>query len=92
MAVFVVENSEEWRPKDLEFDLLTDLVSVIACFIPPKSNSTVKTISVSVDNDFSPLRTYIFSRRNLFIKNVNKYENRLYTRTVNTVERILISG
>ena len=92
MAVFVVENSEEWRPKDLEFDLLTDLVFVIACFIPPKSNSTVKTIFVSVDNDFSPLRTYIFSRRNLFIKNVNKYENRLYTRTVNTVERILISG
>lgn len=59
MAVSVVENSEEWRLKDLEFDLLTDLlVLVIACFIPPKSNSTVKTISVSVHNDFSPLRTH----------------------------------
>lgn len=93
MAVSVVENSEEWRFKDLEFDLLTDLlVFVIACFIPPKCNRTVKTISVSVHNDFSPLRTYIFSRRNLFIKKVNKYGNRLYTRTVNTVERILISG
>ena len=93
MDLSVVENSEEWRLKDLEFDLLTDLlVFFIACFIPPKSNSTGKTISVSVHNDFSPLRTYIFSRRNLFIKNVNKYENRLYTRTVNTVERILISG
>lgn len=83
MAVSVVENSEEWRLKDLEFDLLTDLlVFVIDCFIPPKSNSTVKTISVSVHNDFSPLRTFIFSRRNLFIKKVNKYGNRLYTRLV----------
>ena len=27
-----------------------------------------KTISISVDNDFSPLRMYIFSRRNLFFK------------------------
>ena len=93
MAVSVVVNSEEWRIKDLEFDLLTDLlVFVIACFIPPKSNSTVETISVSVHNDFSPLRTYIFSRRNLFIKKVNKFGNRLYTRAVNMVERILISG
>lgn len=60
------------RPSDL-------LVFLIACFIPPKCNRSVKTISISADIDFSPLRTHIFSRRNLFIKKDNRYENMLYT-------------
>ena len=42
----------------------------------PKSNSSVyvKTCnSISADKDFSPLRRYIFRRRNLLIKNMDKY-------------------
>ena len=39
------------------------------------SNSSVEIISISVDNDFSPWRRYIFKRRNLFIKYVKKHEN-----------------
>ena len=70
MTVFVFENSEELQLKNLFLkqtatpppDLLTFLS---ACFIPPKSNSSAKTISISADKDFSPLS------RDLFIKNVN---------------------
>ena len=32
-----------------------------------------KKKSISADNDFSPLRRYIFRRLNVFIKNVNGY-------------------
>ena len=39
----------------------------IAYFILPKRNSSVKTISISADDNFSPLRWYIFSHRNMFI-------------------------
>ena len=43
-------------------------------------NSSVKTISISADNGFSPLKRFIFRRRNMFLSwNVNKYENMLYT-------------
>ena len=49
----------------------------IAYFILSESNSSVKIISISVE-DFSPQRRYIFKRRNLFIKYVNKHENKLY--------------
>ena len=56
----------------------SNLVFLVACCIPPKSNSLVKTISIFADGDFSPLRTFIFSRFKLVAKNVNKYENRLH--------------
>ena len=86
MTVFVFENSEEWKLKNLWIFLKqpgtqpTDLlVFLIACFILPKSNSSVKTISISAVNNFSPLKTYIFSLRYLSIKNCNKCENRLST-------------
>ena len=52
----------------------------IAYFVLSESNSSVRIISISVDNDFSPLRRYIFKRRNLFVKYLNKHENRLYRR------------
>ena len=42
------------------------------------SISSVKIISITADNDFSPLKKYTFKRRNLFIKYVSKYKNRLY--------------
>ena len=35
-------------------------------------------IPISADNEFSPLRNYIFKRRNLFIKYVSKYKSRPY--------------
>ena len=86
MTVFVLENSEEWKLKNFWIFLKqsgtqpTDLlVFLIACFILPKSNSSVKTISISAVNNFSPLKTYIFSLRYLSIKNCNKCENRLST-------------
>ena len=78
VTVFVVENSEESLLKNLWIFLKQTatpppdlLVFLIAYFIPPTSNSSVKTISISADKDFSPLS------RNLFLKNVKKYENRL---------------
>ena len=78
MTVFVFENSEELQLKNLFLKQTAtpppDLLAFLsACFIPPKSNSSAKTISISADKDFSPLS------RDLFIKNVNKYENRPYT-------------
>ena len=45
-----------------------------AYFIPPKGNSSVKTISIFADNDFFPLGRYIFRRRKSFIKSGTKYE------------------
>ena len=54
------------------------LMFLIAYFILSESNSSVKIISISVENDFSPYRRYIFKSRNLFIKYVNKHENRMY--------------
>ena len=54
------------------------LIFFIAYFILSKRNSSIKIISISADDDFSPLRSYIFKRRNLFIKYVKKCENRLY--------------
>ena len=45
---------------------------LIAHFIPPKSNSAVKTVSVSSDNDFASLMRYISRSHNLFIKEVTK--------------------
>ena len=75
MTVFVLENSEEWKLKNLWIFLKqpgtqpTDLlVFLIACFILPKSNSSVKTISISAVNNFSPLKTYIFSLRYVYQK------------------------
>ena len=70
MTVFVFENSEEPQLKNLFLKQTATpppdlLVFLSACFIPPKSNSSVKTISISADKDFSPLS------RDLFIKNVN---------------------
>ena len=59
------------------------LMFLIAYFILSESNSSVKIISISADNDFSPLRRYIFYRRNLLIKYVNKYGNRLYINKYN---------
>ena len=66
MVVFAAENGEEWQPENLWIfpkqigtpptDLL---VFRTAYFIPPKGNSSVKTISISANNDFSPLKTYI---------------------------------
>lgn len=50
------------------------LMFLIAYFIPPKGNSSVKTISIFADNDFFPLGRYIFRRRKSFIKNGTKYE------------------
>ena len=49
----------------------------VAYLILSVSISLVKIISISADNDFSPLSKYIF-KRNLFIKYVCKYKNRLY--------------
>ena len=49
----------------------------IAYFILSVSISLVKIVSISADNDFPPLRKYIF-KRNLSIKYVSKYKNRLY--------------
>ena len=43
------------------------LLFFIAYFILPKRNSSVKTISISADDNFSHLRWYIFSHRNMFI-------------------------
>ena len=72
VTVFVVENSEEsllknlWIfPKQTATPPPDLLVFLIAYFIPQQ------TISISADKDFSPLS------RNLFLKNVKKYENRL---------------
>ena len=45
----------------------------IAHFIFSVSISSVKIISISADNDFSPLRKYIL-KRNLSIKYVRKYK------------------
>ena len=50
------------------------LMFLIAYLIPPKGNSSVKTISIFADNDFFPLGRYIFRRRKSFIKNGTKYE------------------
>ena len=48
--------------------LFLDLMFFMAYLILSESNSSVKTmISISADNDFSPLRKYIFKHRNLFI-------------------------
>ena len=55
-------------------------VFLIAHFIPPKSKSAVKTVSVSSDSDFAPLRRCISRIHNLFIKEVTNKKNRLYTR------------
>ena len=49
----------------------------IAYLILSVSISLVKIISISADNDFSPLSKYIF-KRNLFMKYVCKYKNRPY--------------
>ena len=78
MTVFVFENSEELQLKNLFLKQAATpppdhLAFLSACFIPPKSNSSAKTISISTDKDFSPLS------HDLFIENVNKYENRPYT-------------
>ena len=58
-------------------------VFFIAYFILSVSISSVKIVSISADSDFPPLRNYIFKRRNLFIKYVSKYKNRLYTSKYN---------
>ena len=42
-------------------------------FFLPNCNSSLKTISISADDDFSPLRRYSFKYRNLFTSYVNKY-------------------
>ena len=55
----------------------------IAYFILSVSISSVKIVSISADSDFPPLRNYIFKRRNLLIKYVIKYKNRLYTSKYN---------
>ena len=63
---------------------LKDLrIFFIAYFILSVSISSVKIVSISADSDFPPLRNYIFKRRNLFIKYVSKYKNRLYTSKYN---------
>ena len=49
----------------------------IAYLILSVSISLVKIISISADNDFSPLSKYIF-KRNLFMKYVCQYKNRPY--------------
>ena len=49
------------------------LLFFIAYFFLPNSNSSLKTISISADDDFSPLRRYSFKYRNLFTSYVNKY-------------------
>ena len=36
-------------------------------FVLPKSSGSVKTISITAVNDFSPLKRYILKCRNLFI-------------------------
>ena len=56
----------------------TDLPVSYRQFHSSKISSPGKTISISACNGFSPLKTNIFSRRNWFIKNLNRYENRLY--------------
>ena len=58
------------------------LLFFIAYFSLPKSESSVKTISISADDDFSPLRC-IFRHRNMFIQHANKYKNRLYIQKYN---------
>ena len=45
--------------------------SCFSYFIPPKINSSVKTISISSDNDFSPLRRYCSRSHNSFMQDVN---------------------
>ena len=77
MTVFVFENGGESQLKNLFLKQTATpppnlLVFLSACFIPPKSNSSVKTISIPADR-LPPLS------RDLFIENVNKYENRPYT-------------
>ena len=81
MTVFVLENSEEWQLKNLWIFLKqlgtrpTDLlVFLIVCFNLAESNGSVKTISISAVNGFSPLRKNIFSCLNLSIQNCNRYE------------------
>ena len=54
------------------------LMFLIVYFILSESNSSVKIISISAENDFFLLRRYIYKRPNLFFKYVNKFENRLY--------------
>lgn len=55
-------------------DVGISVMFLIAYFIPPKGNSSVKTISIFADNDFFPLGRYIFRRRKSFIKSGTKYE------------------
>ena len=50
----------------------------IAYFILSESNSSVKIISISVNNDFSHKGRYIFKRRKYIIKYVNKHENKMF--------------
>ena len=99
MVVFAAENGEEWQPENLWIfpkqigTPPTDLpVFRTAYFIPPKGNSSVKTISISANNDFSPLKTYIFNPRSLFVKILNNYVKTGYTpiNTTNTIFTIFI--
>ena len=64
-------------PNDLELSL-----GISFRFSSPlhlsRGQQLVKTISISADDDFSPLKRYILRHRNMFILNVNKYKNRLY--------------
>ena len=83
MTVFVVENSEESLLKNLWIFLKQTatpppdlLVFLIAYFIPPTSNSSVKTISISADKDFSPLS------RNLFFKKRQEVRKQAVTVTI----------
>ena len=61
----------------LELGISSCFFSFIAYLILSVSISSVKIISISADNDFSPLSKYIF-KRNLFMKYVCKYKNRPY--------------
>ena len=62
---------EKWQLKSLWVfldKLSLDLGTFfIVYFILPKSNSSVKIIFISADDDFSPLERHIFKHRNLFI-------------------------
>ena len=78
ILLFLTRSSKELEEKsgyqiflDISRQIITwpkdFLLFFIAYFILPKRNSSVKTISISADDNFSPLRWYIFSHRNMVI-------------------------
>ena len=82
ILLFLIRSSKESQEKSGSSNIFICIWTAMKCikymflmvyFIPPKSNGIRKNNSISADKDFSPLRRYIFRRRNLLIKNIDKY-------------------